>query len=185
MSAPDALIYKFEGFELDTGRFELRRDGVAVPVEPQVLSLLILLAANPDRLVGKDEIVEKIWDNRIVTDMALTDTHPDALSDGQRLPHVDPVPVFGLVYLNRETRGGTLFFQQDPNVPQDTSRSGYPVADMPGFRLLGRLGGTFNRLVIYPGIVPHSGEIVGDWIEGEGRNAYPRLTQRFTFFPSP
>ncbi len=40
------------------------------------------------------------------------------------------------------------------------------------------------RLVIYPGIVPHSGEIAGDWIHGEERFRYPRLTQRFTFFPA-
>ena len=36
--------YKFDGFELDSARFELRRDTERVPVEPQVLSLLILLA---------------------------------------------------------------------------------------------------------------------------------------------
>jgi TolB-like protein/Flp pilus assembly protein TadD len=65
------MIYRFEDFELDSARFELRRSGQAVPVEPQVLSLLLLLAANPDRLVSKDELVEKIWNNRIVSDSAI------------------------------------------------------------------------------------------------------------------
>ena len=68
LPGPGTVIYRFDDFELDPARFELRRAGVAQPVEPQVLSLLILLAANPDRLVSKDEIVEKVWNNRIVSE---------------------------------------------------------------------------------------------------------------------
>jgi TolB-like protein len=70
-AAGSSLTYKFDRFELDTGAFELRADGAAVHVEPQVLSLLILLAGNPDRLVGKDEIVEKVWGGRIVSEAAV------------------------------------------------------------------------------------------------------------------
>jgi TolB-like protein/Tfp pilus assembly protein PilF len=69
--AAAAMIYRFGDFELDSARFELRRAGQAVAIEPQVLSLLLLLAANPDRLVGKDELVEKIWNNRIVSDATI------------------------------------------------------------------------------------------------------------------
>lgn len=65
------MIYRFDAFELDPARFELRKDGAAVAVEPQVLSLLLLLASNKDRLVSKDEIVEKIWNNRIVSEAAV------------------------------------------------------------------------------------------------------------------
>jgi TolB-like protein len=66
------MIYRFERFELDAGRFELRAEGKAQPIEPQVLSLLLLLAANPDRLVTKDEIVERIWHGRFVSDSAIS-----------------------------------------------------------------------------------------------------------------
>ncbi|MCA8902726.1 MAG: winged helix-turn-helix domain-containing protein [Hyphomonas sp.] len=66
------MLYRFEDFELDTARFELRRGGELLPAEPQVLSLLLLLAENHDRLVGKDEIVEKIWDGRAISDSALS-----------------------------------------------------------------------------------------------------------------
>jgi TolB-like protein len=67
----DALTLCFDEFELDPMRFELRRAGGAVATEPQVLSLLLLLASNPDRLVSKDEIIEKIWDGRIVSEAAI------------------------------------------------------------------------------------------------------------------
>lgn len=71
MSPGEALILRFEDFELDAARFELRHGGVVQPVEPQVLSLLLLLASNPDRLVGKDEVIEKVWNNRIVSEAAV------------------------------------------------------------------------------------------------------------------
>lgn len=65
------MIYRFEDFELDPARFELRASGVPIATEPQVLSLLLLLVSNPDRFVSKDEIIEKIWNNRIVSEAAV------------------------------------------------------------------------------------------------------------------
>ena len=41
-----------------------------MPVEPQVFALLALLVENSERLVSKDEIIEKVWDGRIVSDAA-------------------------------------------------------------------------------------------------------------------
>lgn len=72
MSGNGLPIYAFDGLELDCARFELRRDGARVHVEPQVLSLLILLAENAERMVGKDEIIERIWDGRIVSESAVS-----------------------------------------------------------------------------------------------------------------
>ncbi len=68
----DVVQYRFGGFELDPARFELRRDGHAVAVEPQVLSLLLLLVANSERMIDKDEIIEKIWGGRIVSETAIS-----------------------------------------------------------------------------------------------------------------
>lgn len=67
----DVMILRFDRFELDQARFELRADGVARPIEPQVLSLLFLLASNPDRLLSKDELIEKIWDGRFISEAAV------------------------------------------------------------------------------------------------------------------
>lgn len=72
MSASDVLVYRFADCELDAARFELRRAGRSVPTEPQVLSVLLLLVANAERLVGKDEVVERIWGGRIVSDSAIS-----------------------------------------------------------------------------------------------------------------
>jgi len=68
---PRPMIYRFGPFELDLARVELRADGEACPVEPQVFALIALLVENRERLVSKDELIEKVWDGRIVTDAAI------------------------------------------------------------------------------------------------------------------
>jgi len=66
------MIYLFDDFELDAGKIELRKGGETVGVEPQVFALLLLLVENRDRMVSKDEIIEKVWDGRIVSESAVT-----------------------------------------------------------------------------------------------------------------
>jgi TolB-like protein len=65
------MIYRFSQFELDLTTLELRADGTARSLEPQVFALLALLVENHARLVSKDEIIEKVWDGRVVSDAAV------------------------------------------------------------------------------------------------------------------
>jgi TolB-like protein len=65
------MIYTFGQFELDLAAAELRAGGAVVHVEPQVFSLLALLVENSERLISRDEIIEKVWDGRIVSDAAI------------------------------------------------------------------------------------------------------------------
>lgn len=65
------MIYRFDTFELDVDKAELRADGAVLSIEPQVFALLLLLLENRDRLISKDEIVEKVWGGRIVSDSAI------------------------------------------------------------------------------------------------------------------
>lgn len=66
------MIYRFNDCELDTGGHELRRDGNVCAVEPRVFGLLAYLVENRDRMIGKDELFENLWDGRIVSDSALS-----------------------------------------------------------------------------------------------------------------
>jgi len=65
------MIYRFAEFELDPSKVELRRSGEPVAVEPQVFALLLLLTENRERMVSRDEVIEKVWDGRIVSDSAV------------------------------------------------------------------------------------------------------------------
>ena len=65
------VIYRFGSFELDLAKVELREGGELRPVEPQVFALLALLVENRERLVSKDDVIEKVWDGRIVSEAAV------------------------------------------------------------------------------------------------------------------
>ena len=62
---------RFGDVEIDLEAFELRRGGALTPVEPQVFELVCYLARNPGRLITKDELIETVWNGRIVSDAAI------------------------------------------------------------------------------------------------------------------
>ncbi len=66
------MIYAFDGFEIDTERIELRSEGQAVAVEPQVFDLLHYLILHRERIVSIDELFENLWAGRIVSLSTLT-----------------------------------------------------------------------------------------------------------------
>jgi TolB-like protein/tetratricopeptide (TPR) repeat protein len=66
------MRYRFDQFELDTDRYELRRGGAAQPVEPLVFDLIAFFARNPHRVVGRDQIVEAVWQGRVVSDATIS-----------------------------------------------------------------------------------------------------------------
>lgn len=66
------MLYSFDGYELDTERYELRLEGEEVHIEPQVFNFLQFLIENKDRVVSRDEIIEKIWQGRIVSDTTVS-----------------------------------------------------------------------------------------------------------------
>jgi predicted ATPase/pimeloyl-ACP methyl ester carboxylesterase len=66
------VIFEFDEFELDTGRFELRRRGEPCHVEPQVFDVLRFLVQHSDRVVSKEELLDGVWGDRFVSESALT-----------------------------------------------------------------------------------------------------------------
>lgn len=66
------MIYSFGTCEVDVDRRELRKSGAAVHVEPQVFDLLVHLARHAGRAVTKDQLIQAIWNGRIISDATLT-----------------------------------------------------------------------------------------------------------------
>lgn len=66
------MVWCFGDLRLDPEHFQLSRAGAPVPVEPQVLSLLIHLVRNRDRMVTKDELVTEVWQARAVSDASIS-----------------------------------------------------------------------------------------------------------------
>src|SRR5262245_40803269 len=87
MDVPAPKVFRFEDFTLDAmGRF-LRREDRIVELRPKSFDVLCCLVENAGRLVTKDEIIEAVWPNVIVTDESLTRCVSDvrlALGDGDQ-----------------------------------------------------------------------------------------------------
>jgi TolB-like protein/Tfp pilus assembly protein PilF len=64
--------FLFENQSLDAERRELVSAGESVPIEPQVFDVLLYLLEHRGRVVGKDELFDKVWDGRIVSESTLT-----------------------------------------------------------------------------------------------------------------
>ena len=65
-------MLRFADFELDVAQQELRRSGDIVHMEPQVFNLLLHLVRNRGRIVSKHELIETVWNGRIVSEAALS-----------------------------------------------------------------------------------------------------------------
>ena len=63
---------RFGTYQLDTDIPELRRDGETVHIEPKVFDILAHLVRNRDRIVSKDELIDAVWQGRIISDAAVT-----------------------------------------------------------------------------------------------------------------
>ena len=71
MVEPRGSIYVFGAYTLDTQRYELRRAGEPLPLEPKVFDVLTYLVQQCDRLVSKDELLEHVWCGANVGEAAL------------------------------------------------------------------------------------------------------------------
>lgn len=127
------MRYAFENFELDPDRAEFRRDGEAVPVEPQVFDLLLLLVSAGDRLVTREEIFERIWGDRIVSDAALSSRVRDARKaiddDGREQRLIRTVHGRGLRFVGEATAldtGGTVAQSAVDAAPEPSSAEPVP-----------------------------------------------------------
>ena len=65
------MIYRFDPFTLDAARRELRRDGALLALEPQVFDLLVFLIQARDRVVSRDDLMDAVWQGRIVSEATL------------------------------------------------------------------------------------------------------------------
>src|SRR5437762_10530045 len=119
-----SLRYLFEEYAFDTDRRELHRGADVVSVAPQVFDLLDYLIRNRERVVSKDDLINTIWNGRIVSDAALTtrlNAARSAIGDSgeeQRLIKTLPRKRFRFVGAVQEAQGPTCAEVADSSVEQ-------------------------------------------------------------------
>jgi pimeloyl-ACP methyl ester carboxylesterase/DNA-binding winged helix-turn-helix (wHTH) protein len=77
-TSAESPIYSFGEYELDTRRHELRRAKENLHIEPQVFDVLAHLFACRDRVVTKEELLDRVWGHRYVAPTTLNSRIKDA-----------------------------------------------------------------------------------------------------------
>ena len=131
------MRYFFEKYAFDTDRRELHRGADVVPLAPQVFDLLDYLIRNRERVVSKDDLIDAIWNGRIVSDAALTtrlNVTRTAIGDsGEEQRLIKTLPRKGFRFV------GAVLEAQGPAGPATAGQSG-PRARTPGLLSLTRCG---------------------------------------------
>ncbi len=66
------MRYRFDDYELNTERYELRYKGGLQHVEPLVFDLIACFVRNAGRILSRDEIVDTVWQGRIVSEATIS-----------------------------------------------------------------------------------------------------------------
>ena len=66
------MLYRFAEFELDLDQYELRRNGEPVELQPKVIEVLRYLLEHSDRMVPREELLDRLWPEVAVGEAVLT-----------------------------------------------------------------------------------------------------------------
>ena len=72
LKRPDAVVWEFGGFRLEPEKRLLVGDGHAVTLTSKAFDTLVVLVANRDRVVTKDELMTAVWPDVVVEEGNLT-----------------------------------------------------------------------------------------------------------------
>ncbi|MEJ2384376.1 MAG: winged helix-turn-helix domain-containing protein [Xanthomonadales bacterium] len=64
--------YQFDTFHVDPATFVLTRNGRQIHLEPRVLKLLVYLIEHRDHVVARDELIDTVWGETVISDAALS-----------------------------------------------------------------------------------------------------------------
>jgi pimeloyl-ACP methyl ester carboxylesterase/DNA-binding winged helix-turn-helix (wHTH) protein len=174
-----SMKYVFDNFTIDVSARELLASSDPVPVEPKVLDLLVRLIDLRDRVVTKEELVEAVWNGRIISDAAISSAISAARraigDDGQRQRYVKTMHGRGfrfvgpVVEINAELRGPGAT-SQPPRYEQEIRY----CHSLDGTRIAYALAGTGPPLVKAANWLHH---LEFDWESPVWRHFFEELTR--------
>src|SRR5579859_4989997 len=107
----------FGPFFLSAENARLLRDGCAIPLTPRAFNVLHYLAARPQKLVTKEELLSKIWTDVLVSDASIKVCILEirkALGDGAKTPtYIETVHRRGYRFI-APVGGSTEMVEADP-----------------------------------------------------------------------
>ncbi len=123
--------FRFGSFEIRQDRYELRRDGRLLHLEPKVFEVLAYLVAHRDRLVTKQELLDAVWTNEFVSESALSRAVRDARralgESGTKEGWVQTVHGRGFCFADPAAQSGAPAAQSAPGIEARPSTIAKPA----------------------------------------------------------
>jgi TolB-like protein/cytochrome c-type biogenesis protein CcmH/NrfG len=136
------MKFFFSNQILDTDTRELSRSDMPISLEPQVFDLVVHLMENRDRVVSKDELIDKIWNGRHVAESTLTsriNAARKAVGDsGSAQALIRTIARKGFRFVGAVQTGSVGTASVEPaTAPRDQELlSALPASDRPGIAVL-------------------------------------------------
>ncbi len=135
------LEFRFDEFSLDLDRGELRHGGEAVATEPLAFALLTHLVENAGILISKDELVERVWDGRFISDAAISTVIKSARralgDDGTAQRYIRTVHGRGFRFVGAVTLHTPAGAAAPPSEPETDRKGSAPTLAVLPFGLIG------------------------------------------------
>jgi TolB-like protein len=128
----------FGRFRLDLARRELRRDETLVRLGSRALDILCVLAAAGGKLIGKDELMERVWAGVVVEEhniqVHISALRKAAAEDGDGESRIVTVPGRGyrLLRAPEPTAAGNAAAEPSAPVPEQPSLAVLPFLNLSG-----------------------------------------------------
>jgi DNA-binding winged helix-turn-helix (wHTH) protein/pimeloyl-ACP methyl ester carboxylesterase len=177
--------FVFGDAELDLTRYELRRNGVVVPLEPQAFDVLTYLVRHREHVVAKEELMDEIWGGRFVSETAVTSRIKQVRravgDDGQAQQVIRTVHGRGYRFVADVTERPEAAEQHDPTESAASVAYEAPVPEMPvqyvladGLNIAYQVTGNGGPdIVLIPGFISH---LELDWAEPRHAHFLRRLS---------
>jgi DNA-binding winged helix-turn-helix (wHTH) protein/Tol biopolymer transport system component len=122
MMGNKSFVYRFADIEVREREFSLIKSGEALPVEPKAFRVLLFLLRNPQKLITKDELLNAVWGDTVVSENSLARSIAllrRLLGDDMRSPrYIETVATVGYRFLgNVEVVEDPTFVPVAPDLP--------------------------------------------------------------------
>src|SRR5450631_1684222 len=71
MMAIKSFVFSFDDVEAREREFSIIKAGEVLAVEPKAFRVLLFLLRNPGKLIAKEELLNAVWGDAVVTDSSL------------------------------------------------------------------------------------------------------------------
>ena len=134
------MIVSFADIEINSGRYELRRSGKLVSIEPKIFDLIVYFVSHADELLSRDQLITAVWQGRIVSDATVSSAIKFARKalgdDGKKQCYIKTVHGRGFKFIEKIQVTGNTRLKSTNKHKNNSAQTQQPSVIVLGIRSL-------------------------------------------------